>query len=351
MAVADPLNQYQTQQPQLTAQASPQPGTPAGLISGAMQGAAPPAPASYTPVTRQVKPEETVRGQVDSILAKDGPLFERARSLATEQFAGRGLVNSSMAIGAAQGAVMDRALDIAAPDAAAYERAAGQNTDATNRASEFKASAENQFGLQRGAQDFEAGEAVKQREFAAAENQQQRDFQGSQAGLDREQQARLQALQEAGVNNRFDQELAMRSSQFNVEQAATDRRMAQQHANTLEQMGFQNNFAKAQVPSSFAASVSASTMDRVNAILGDPNLEPAAKENAVRNVIDYANSTLAWAESFYGTPMQRISSPQGSATARSPAAAPAPAQADQKKSLPEITRRMFSTSPEAVVGS
>lgn len=367
MAAPEPLNQYQTAQPQLTAQASPsQPS--GGLVASAMKR---PSPSTYTPTTRDVRAEETVQGQVNSILSQSGPLFQRARSMAAEKYAGRGLVNSSMAIGAAQGAVMDRAIEIATPDAATYGRTASENMAARNQAGQFNADSENRFKLQASDQDFSAGESQKQRDFTAGEaakgrdfegtqnqlqrdftsgeNRAQREFQGSQAGLDRDQQLRLQQLQEAGVQNRFDQELAMRNRQFDVEQAATDRRMAQQHANTLEQLGFTNNLNKANVPSSFAATISTSTMDRVNAILGDPNLDPEAKKNAVQNVIDYANATLAWGETFYATPMPRINSPQAPATSRP--STPAPAQPDRQVQVTDPIRRVVTEDPYWVGGA
>lgn len=293
MAVTDPTKQYNTQSqtmaPQATPPATPKPapapsGAQPGLVAANMNasntekmvmpakpsmsptGAAKP-PAAQQP--RTVQPGETVQGQVDSILAKGGPLFDRARSLALEEFAGKGLVNSSMAIGAAQGAVMDKALEIAVPDAQIRSNAALQDD--------------------------------------------QQQFQSGEASLDRDSQLKLRQLEEAGVNNRFDRELAMRDKQFNTEQAAQDRRLAQQQANALEQLGYQNKLNNENVPSNFAASVSSSTMERVNTIMGDPNLDAAAKKNAIQNVIDYANSTMAWAETFYNTKLPRLNAPSGSA--------------------------------------
>lgn len=302
MAITDPTKQYNTQSqalaPQATPTATPKPApapaapapaapAPQGLVAGTMGAGAnsagmqakpaaspagapkPAAPAAGVQTPRTVQPGETVQGQVDSILAKGGPLFDRARSLALEEFAGKGLVNSSMAIGAAQGAVMDKALEIAVPDAQIRSNAALQDD--------------------------------------------QQQFQSGEASLDRDSQLKLRQLEEAGVNNRFDRELAMRDKQFNAEQAAQDRRLAQQQANALEQMGYQNKLNNENVPSNFAASVSSSTMERVNSIMADPNLDAAAKKNAIQNVIDYANSTMAWAETFYKTKLPRLNSPGGSA--------------------------------------
>lgn len=309
----DPLNAYSTTgaTQNLTSQASPPPAQGAapsnGLVASAMGGNNPgattapaptPSPSTYTPVTRDVdQSKETVGGQVDSVLAKDGPLFERARALALEQMQGRGLINSSMAVGAAQSAVIDKALQIATPDAATNSQAASENMSAKNAAGQFNANTTNQFNLQ----------------------DKQNQFTGSEATKDREQQTNLTQIQQAGE----------------------DKRLAQQHANTLAQMGFQNQLNTENVPSNFAASVSSSTMDRVNSIMGDPNLDAAAKKSAIQNVVDYANSTMAWAEAFYKTTLPRLNVP-GAAPA--PAAAPAaaaPAPAVKKNPLP--VNRLWNT--------
>ena len=47
-----------------------------------------PATSTYQAATRQINPQtETVQGQVNSILSKDSPLMQRARTLATQQMA------------------------------------------------------------------------------------------------------------------------------------------------------------------------------------------------------------------------------------------------------------------------
>ncbi len=145
------------------------------------------------------------------------------------------------------------------------------------------------------------------------------------------------------MQNRFDQELALRNSQFNVEQANQDRRLAQQQANALEQLGFQNSLNNANVPSNFAAGVSSSTMERVNAIMADPNLNAAAKKNAIQNVVDYANATMAWAESFYKTTLPRLGVPGAPAPAPAPAAAPAPATSTGKKTIEPVMDSRMNT--------
>ena len=63
--------------------------------------------------------DTTVAGRVQSIIAQNSPLMQQAAANANQQSNDRGLINSSIASGAAQGAVMDRATGIATQDAAA----------------------------------------------------------------------------------------------------------------------------------------------------------------------------------------------------------------------------------------
>jgi hypothetical protein len=359
---------------------------------------------TYNPFTRTVDDKGLVQNQVDSILSKDGPLMQRARTTAQEQMNGRGLINSSMAIEAGQAAMLDKALPMAQQDAASLNQADSDNMAATNNAGQFNTGAKNQFGLQGNDQFFTANEnasnraaqaqlaamqisaahdeALANRQFQTTENQANRSFQSAeslanqkfqtsenQAGrsftaeqnaaqlkaqqlqqqIQQDFQAKLQTLsdatadgrqaralasqealqklQEAGVTNRFDQQQALDSAQFDASQAAQVRAAAAQQANTLEQMGYSSKLATAAVPANFAASTAVATNDRVNSILSDPNLDAAARQAAVDNVVANSNATLSWAEKFYGTTMAPISAPgaapaQAAATTAAPAAAP-----------------------------
>lgn len=320
---------------------------------------------TYNPQTRQVDAgKETVQGQMDSILANDSPLMQRARTLATQQMSQRGLVNSSMAQGAGVAAMIDRAMPMAQQDANTYNAVASENMTAGNRANEFNAGQLNQFSLQKGSQDFQAGQADLDRaqqtniagmniEAQRAQQLSQQNFQGQQAALDRQQQTalqmsqqefqsaqqgiqndfnmRLQQLQESGqdfrqardiasreslvkleqmgIQNRFDQELALKSSQFNIEQYNRERLQIMQNQNELDKLGLQIKANNAQIPTSFAANISNTAMSGVNAILSDGNLSPDAKKAAIANLVQYANSQISWAERFYGTAIPRITTP------------------------------------------
>ena len=202
MATMVPNNPFDVQAP------APAPSPKQGLIQQA---------ATFTPQTSQVNRQtETAAGQVDSLLSKDSPLMQRARTMALQQMNQRGLVNSSMAIGASQAAMIDRITPIAQQDADTYGKRTLANQDAVNQAGMFNAGEQNKFSLQRGDQEFTASENEAGRKFQTSERTAgqaftaeqtlfSQKFNAAQADLDRAQQLVLsdksieaqQALQRA----------------------------------------------------------------------------------------------------------------------------------------------------------
>lgn len=147
---------------------SPSPNAPSGLGTWYQNYTSDSAPSptqtqGYTAAQASATPwdvtdNQTVAGNVNALIGENSPLMQRAASQADAEMNARGLINSNMAVGAAQGALYDKALQIATPDAATRARAgefnAGQstnvnlaNTAATNRAGEFTAGAANTGAL------------------------------------------------------------------------------------------------------------------------------------------------------------------------------------------------------------
>jgi hypothetical protein len=245
----------------------------------------------------------TVQGQLTGILKDGSPLQDFAKAQSQQQMNARGLLNSSIANTAGQSAVIQSALPIATTDANISATSQAQNAGAQNSAGQFNANAANQAA----AAQAQAGVTGAQQE---------------------KQLASQQTLQTGQQQFLADQAQKDRTQQTDIQKSAIDAQAAQlvqQNANILAQMGYQNQLAVAQVPSNFAATISSNTMTQINAILADPNLSATAdsadgsspKSRAVQNVVNYANSTLAWAEAFYKTPMQRIKTPGGSTSGAS----------------------------------
>jgi hypothetical protein len=121
-------------------------GTQVGSLSTAIG-----APTVYSSTTEKMAPalrtvdpaKETVAGQLHSILNEDSPVLQQARSRAMDTANSRGLLNTSMAAGAGESAVIDAAMPIASADASVYNANAAANQGYENTASQVNAGAAN----------------------------------------------------------------------------------------------------------------------------------------------------------------------------------------------------------------
>lgn len=76
---------------------------------------------------------ETIEGRIKNLLDANNPVIRQAGDRAMAQFAQRGLMNSSMAIEAANEAMTSKAIEIAGPDAQRYFTNRRENVDWTNK--------------------------------------------------------------------------------------------------------------------------------------------------------------------------------------------------------------------------
>lgn len=133
-----------------TASAVPLTTTAIGALSPAPDASVPQitsvpqvTPATYAASQRTVNKNETVADQFKGLIQDGSPIIDMARTRAKEQMNGMGLLNSSMALGAADAAAYQAALPIAQADATTYGTAARENTAATNAALATNAAATN----------------------------------------------------------------------------------------------------------------------------------------------------------------------------------------------------------------
>ena len=103
--------------------------------------------ASYNADQRQVNPNATVQGQMSGLLADNGKYMQAARSRAAETANSRGLLNSSMAVGAGERAAIESAMPIAQQDAGTYSQRALANMSAGNQKRRFNAGNQQQMTL------------------------------------------------------------------------------------------------------------------------------------------------------------------------------------------------------------
>jgi hypothetical protein len=196
------------------------------------------------PNLRTVQANETVKGQLAGILDEDSPLLQQARARALEQMQSRGLLNSSIAIGAGEDALIGRALQIAQPDAETYAEAAKGNQDAINAVNRYN---QSEYGLtsranadaqnQRGDRVITEGgldrrqlvdEAGMDRRLAVTEGGQDRRLAVTESGA-------LQRLNisEAGATNRLNISESGAMSRLNISEAGATRRQEMQNQTSL----------------------------------------------------------------------------------------------------------------------
>ena len=91
--------------------------------------------------------DQTVSGQVRRIIDENGPLSQRATARAQGEMNARGLINTSIGVGAGQAALYDAALPIAQQDAATAANRGQFNAGQRTSASQFGAAAGNTANL------------------------------------------------------------------------------------------------------------------------------------------------------------------------------------------------------------
>lgn len=264
-----------------------------GKAAGPMQGAS----------SINVSDSMLASKQLDSILAKDNPLFEKARARASAAAASRGLLNSSIGVEAGESAMIDAALPLAQQDASTNYNAAQFNAGAAN---DFARDANNfgrqgamaKFGqlaglesdgrrmafdsFERGAdRSFQSGENLLERQFRTNERESTQQFEAGQRGLDRQQQSALQA-----------------NSQ---EWQAAQNKLAQQ---------FQLDFERFKLPMNMMAGFQDRMQSFVSQVMSDPNMDAAAKDQAIKNYYAYSNQTMGWMAQFFNTTMPNLTGGQ-----------------------------------------
>lgn len=200
--------------PDDTLQSNNPPGLNGGLVNTATaatpapppNASLPPAPAApsysstpatatgYTATPYSVPREGLVQEQVRQIVGDDSPLMQQARQRATQEANARGLVNSSITVGAGQQAVIAQALPMAQQDAQSYTNAATNTTNQQNAASQFTAGAQNTVGLANAQQENAARANNQQAAVQLANTRMNNEAQVAMANLDTQTRLALSTL-------------------------------------------------------------------------------------------------------------------------------------------------------------
>jgi hypothetical protein len=241
--------------------------------------------ATYDPNNWNVDSKQTVQGQVGDIIAADSPLMQRAATRADQQMNRRGLMNSSMAVGAGQSAVMDAAMPIATADAQTNAQSANFNANAANTSAQFNAGNQQQVNL--------TNEAATNRanEFNAS-NQQQTTL-ANTAATNRANEFDAGNVQQTSLANAGAANAAMSESNKIRQQAAT---LNQDAGNKLLMQDLDNKFKTA------ISNADSATKLEIQALADTTKRDLAGMEATYKQMI--ASNDQAGA--LYGKVMQNI---------------------------------------------
>lgn len=187
----------------------------------------------YTDVQGEVGDDSTVEGRLNGLLSQDSNYIKRARTEAAQTSNRRGMLNSSMAAGAAEGAAIDRALPIAQQDAAAFLEQQFLNQGYSNDAAKYLAAQsverENlEAGFEQDTNQFNQSNTLQNQQLnAAAENQSASDYAyaenvASSAAAQEENKNNFAVLaadlqsQLAGIDNALAMNLQQLTSEFSI---------------------------------------------------------------------------------------------------------------------------------------
>ena len=250
--IADWYSQYAANQPKATADGTPSPPAGQGFGSPPQVG-------------------QTVAGNVAALTSSGSPLNQAVAANINDQYAGRGLLNSSMAIGAGQKAVIDTATPIAAQDASTWNQAhqADLNRQFTTserqgaqgfQTGENALDRANRLSLQSNDQSFLGTQAGLNRQFSTSERQGTQGFQTGESALDRANRLSLQSNDQTFQGT---QAGLARTQQTALQDSSQAFQGTQQQANRDLQTGLQTS------AQNFQGTQAALTFDRTKALNAD----------------------------------------------------------------------------------
>lgn len=252
--------------------------------------------------------------QLTKMLAADSPLIQQARTRAAQMSGARGTLNSSMAIGAAEGAAWDAATPIAMNDAGTFARAQSENTSASNQfsrdANQFSREgaltiaqaglrefgADRQRGWQSGENAADRSFRTSEREagetFSSGENAADRAFRSGEGALDRTFRSGESAADRALRVGEGALDRTQQSRIAEMQNQGMDRRQAEQIAATERSAQVQNTFTAARDDKAF------SNEQKLLVSRTDQDLRRIDAQNGTNLANDYREKTTGLYEAY-----------------------------------------------------
>lgn len=232
-------------------------------------------PTTYNAANIGVSGNATVSGRLNQLMDEDSYYMQIARQNAMRDVNARGMLNSSMAVSAAQRAAIEAGLPIASQDAATYAQREMNLMNAQNAARQFNAGAFNQAG------QFNAGQTNAMSQFNAGQANAMEMFNTGQANtMAQEQWGTLQ-------NQRHQEIMANLTSTLNSGQAE---RLA--HINNSWQRLTNNDL---NMTNTFM-----SALELINRTATNTDLEGPQQQLAIDNIMNQLNSFLPFLQAVQG---------------------------------------------------
>jgi hypothetical protein len=163
--------------------------------------------------------------------------------------------------------------------------------------------------LQSTDQDWRSGESDKDKQFQEMLQAAEQGWRSGEADLDRALQQTLESQKQQWGSTENQLDRAARVQEQNTAIQANADLAAKSFQQDLQKMGYAFDLDKYGVSSNFAANTMQNTLNRIMDIQANPEIDPEAKRNAIQNIVDSTNETLAWASTFYQTPMPTATTP------------------------------------------
>jgi len=242
----------------------------AGLLSDAMSAtpqvaspaAAPAAQATTTNANTtnwNVGKDQTVQGQLGTILDSGSPLLQQAETNAAQMANKRGLLNSSMAVSAGQQALVNTALPIAQQDASTQANAGQYNAEAANTTDRFN-----------------AGNANTTSQFNTGQTNQMASDQAKMSQTDR--LANQAATQQTLIKSMDQQFTAQQANADN----ATKLQLQQMQSTTQKQLAdIEANYKTLMQTNASAGEMYQQTLKNITDLVANKDLDATAKNAAI----------------------------------------------------------------------
>lgn len=271
----------------------------------------------YDPSAFQVTPDQTVEGRLSGIIAADSPLMQQARTRAMQYANSRGLINSSMAAGAGESAMIDAAMPIAQQDAGEFNQAMTNTVNAKNTASQFGANSSNtaeltnaQLGTNvnlanQNAQNAAAGFKASAENAASQENAQL----GTNVNLSNQNAQNTASQFGANAANAASQTNAQLGTSANLANldAATKVAMANLDSQTKTDLAaIDGNYKQLLQTNQDAASAYSQTIQNISAISQNSTMSQDAKDRAIADQLGNLNQLLQQQSAVASTPQSAV---------------------------------------------